>query len=236
MAVKLRRVIIIAARFRSPCPEQATPQETRAVLTAWAPPEHDQQKLRNTSVGPVGARNPAHNRSRCRFAVGHGPSSVGPDADLSAHAREDHFGALGGSPRPALPAHSMSAAAEIRTPSSGSRRDGSSPRAISALTQGTVSPSQRAASGRVSTARPSIRLTGPLCPHRAERSSAYARASARAGGAVGTCTSPQAVCGQPPIWSRRWGSGRRGSAERGSDGCGDCVDRALGAGRWPSGS
>jgi hypothetical protein len=29
MAVKLRRVII-AARFRSPCPEQATPQETRA--------------------------------------------------------------------------------------------------------------------------------------------------------------------------------------------------------------
>jgi hypothetical protein len=35
MAVKLRRVII-AARFRSPCPEQATPQETRAVLAAWA--------------------------------------------------------------------------------------------------------------------------------------------------------------------------------------------------------
>ena len=34
MAVKLRRVII-AARFRSPCPEQATPQETRAVLAAW---------------------------------------------------------------------------------------------------------------------------------------------------------------------------------------------------------
>ena len=29
MAVKLRRVII-AARFRGPCPEQATPQETRA--------------------------------------------------------------------------------------------------------------------------------------------------------------------------------------------------------------
>jgi hypothetical protein len=35
MAVKLRRVII-AARFRGPCPEQATPQETRAVLAAWA--------------------------------------------------------------------------------------------------------------------------------------------------------------------------------------------------------
>jgi hypothetical protein len=34
MAIKLRRVII-AARFRSPCPEQATPQETRAVLAAW---------------------------------------------------------------------------------------------------------------------------------------------------------------------------------------------------------
>jgi hypothetical protein len=35
MTSKLRRVII-AARFRSPCPEQATPQETRAVLAAWA--------------------------------------------------------------------------------------------------------------------------------------------------------------------------------------------------------
>jgi hypothetical protein len=35
MAVQLRRVII-AARFRGPCPEQATPQETRAVLAAWA--------------------------------------------------------------------------------------------------------------------------------------------------------------------------------------------------------
>ena len=33
--VKLRRVII-AVRFRSPYPEQATPQETRAVLAAWA--------------------------------------------------------------------------------------------------------------------------------------------------------------------------------------------------------
>jgi hypothetical protein len=35
MAVKLRRVII-AARFRGPRPEQATPQQTRAVLAAWA--------------------------------------------------------------------------------------------------------------------------------------------------------------------------------------------------------
>jgi hypothetical protein len=35
MAIKLRRVSI-AARFRSPCREQATPQETRAVLAAWA--------------------------------------------------------------------------------------------------------------------------------------------------------------------------------------------------------
>ena len=35
MAIKLRRVII-AARFRSPYPEQVTPQETRAVLAAWA--------------------------------------------------------------------------------------------------------------------------------------------------------------------------------------------------------
>ena len=35
MAVNLSRVII-AARFRSPCPEQASPQETRAVLAAWA--------------------------------------------------------------------------------------------------------------------------------------------------------------------------------------------------------
>jgi hypothetical protein len=35
MAVRLRRVIT-AARFRGPCPEQATPQDTRAVLAAWA--------------------------------------------------------------------------------------------------------------------------------------------------------------------------------------------------------
>jgi hypothetical protein len=35
MAIKLRRVII-AARFRNPCPDLATPQETQAVLAAWA--------------------------------------------------------------------------------------------------------------------------------------------------------------------------------------------------------
>src|SRR6476619_2596000 len=35
MTIKLRRVII-AARFHSPCPQQATPQETQAVLAAWA--------------------------------------------------------------------------------------------------------------------------------------------------------------------------------------------------------
>ena len=35
MAIKLRRVII-AARSHSPCPEQATPQETRVVLADWA--------------------------------------------------------------------------------------------------------------------------------------------------------------------------------------------------------
>jgi hypothetical protein len=33
MIIKLRRVII-AARFRGPCPELATPEETRAVLAA----------------------------------------------------------------------------------------------------------------------------------------------------------------------------------------------------------
>jgi hypothetical protein len=36
MTIKLRRVII-AARFRGPCPEQATPQETRAVLACGCP-------------------------------------------------------------------------------------------------------------------------------------------------------------------------------------------------------
>jgi hypothetical protein len=35
MAIKLRRVLI-ASRFRSPCPDQVTPEETRAVLAAWA--------------------------------------------------------------------------------------------------------------------------------------------------------------------------------------------------------
>ncbi|MGH3856517.1 MAG: hypothetical protein ACRDR6_24120 [Pseudonocardiaceae bacterium] len=35
MTIKLRRVII-AARFHSPRPYQATPEQTRAILTAWA--------------------------------------------------------------------------------------------------------------------------------------------------------------------------------------------------------
>jgi hypothetical protein len=35
MAIKLRRVII-ASRFSGPCPDQTTPEETRAVLAAWA--------------------------------------------------------------------------------------------------------------------------------------------------------------------------------------------------------
>jgi hypothetical protein len=35
MTIELRRVII-AARLRNSCPEQATPQEARAVLAAWA--------------------------------------------------------------------------------------------------------------------------------------------------------------------------------------------------------
>jgi hypothetical protein len=38
MTVKLRRVII-AARFRPPAPYQASPEETRAVLLAWAAAE-----------------------------------------------------------------------------------------------------------------------------------------------------------------------------------------------------
>ena len=49
MTVKLRRVII-AARFCSPRPEQVTPQETRAVLAAWAAAETRSTKLRNTSA------------------------------------------------------------------------------------------------------------------------------------------------------------------------------------------
>jgi hypothetical protein len=38
MTVKLRRVII-AARFRPPAPHQASAEETRAVLLAWAAAE-----------------------------------------------------------------------------------------------------------------------------------------------------------------------------------------------------
>jgi len=66
MAIKLRRVII-AARFRGPCPEQATPQETRAVLAAWAAAAHDQRKLRNTRVqyDDVGGRPRSYHRPGC---------------------------------------------------------------------------------------------------------------------------------------------------------------------------
>ena len=53
MTVKLRRVII-AARFRSPCPELATPQETRPSSRPGPPPAHDPQNLRNTRDEPVG--------------------------------------------------------------------------------------------------------------------------------------------------------------------------------------
>jgi hypothetical protein len=58
MTIKLRRVII-AARFRGPRPEQATPQEPGPSSQHGPLPGLDQQILRNTS-GPVGARNPAH--------------------------------------------------------------------------------------------------------------------------------------------------------------------------------
>jgi hypothetical protein len=34
MAIKLRRVIIAA--IPSPCPDLATPEQTRAILAAWA--------------------------------------------------------------------------------------------------------------------------------------------------------------------------------------------------------
>jgi len=65
---------------------------------------------------------------------------------------------------PALPTHSTSTAAEIRMAPSGSRSVGSSLRAMSAWTHGTVRPSQRAASGRVSALRPSIRVTDATVP------------------------------------------------------------------------
>ena len=45
-------------RFRSPCPEQASPQETRAVLAPGPPPGLDQQKPRNTRP-PVGCQKSA---------------------------------------------------------------------------------------------------------------------------------------------------------------------------------
>jgi hypothetical protein len=55
MAVKLRRVII-AARFRGPCPKQATRKKPGPSSQPGPPPEHDQQKLRNTRVPVPTAR------------------------------------------------------------------------------------------------------------------------------------------------------------------------------------
>jgi hypothetical protein len=78
MAVKLRRVIV-AARFRNPCPEQATSQET---------PERDQQKLRNT-------RAPVRRRGRVAPSVcgsGSGHADVGPLVKPPGRTRSPHFG------------------------------------------------------------------------------------------------------------------------------------------------
>ena len=47
MAIKLRRVII-AARFRHPCPEQATRKKPKPSSQPGPQPGHDQPKLRNT--------------------------------------------------------------------------------------------------------------------------------------------------------------------------------------------
>jgi hypothetical protein len=58
-------------------------------------------------------------------------------------ARETGVGGVPGHCVPRCPAHSMSAAAGIRTDPSGSRSEDSSPRSTSAATQGTVRPSQR---------------------------------------------------------------------------------------------
>ena len=73
MAVKLRRVII-AARFRGPCPEQATPQETRAVLAAWAAAGNDQQicETRAPSKAQLRCESPDYLRRWCyrRTVVG----------------------------------------------------------------------------------------------------------------------------------------------------------------------
>lgn len=50
MTVKLRRVII-AARFRSPRPDLATPKKPRPFCWPGPQPEHDRLEVRNTRVG-----------------------------------------------------------------------------------------------------------------------------------------------------------------------------------------
>jgi hypothetical protein len=55
MTIKLRRVII-AARFRSPCPDQPPRKKPGPSSQPGPPPGLDQQKLRNTRDG-VGAEN-----------------------------------------------------------------------------------------------------------------------------------------------------------------------------------
>ena len=87
MAVKLRR-LIIAARFRGPCPEQATPQETRAVLAAWAAARHMINKNCETREVRVGAKNAAHvtRRADTRGAVPRAGHAVGWRSSRSSSA------------------------------------------------------------------------------------------------------------------------------------------------------
>jgi len=68
MTAKLRRVII-AARFRGSCPEQATPQEPGPSSQPGPPPGLDQQKPRNTrgleaarGAGLIGRRRRVRSR------------------------------------------------------------------------------------------------------------------------------------------------------------------------------
>ena len=61
-------------------------------------------------------------------------------------------------------AHSISAAAEIRTDPCGSRTEGSFATGDEGADTGDRQPQPWAASGRVSAARPSIRITGPTVP------------------------------------------------------------------------
>ena len=98
MAVKLRRVII-AARFRSPYPEQATPKKPPSSQPG-PPPGLDQQKLRNTRDVP-GARTGHRAMPDSLIAAGFARRGVAgliawPSAEpvfdaalLSAHVRRD---------------------------------------------------------------------------------------------------------------------------------------------------